>query len=157
MTFDPSDVYLTCLDGSEAVRVGVGVALTDETSRLLLELRSDVMMWGITGGRLEPGETPEACAIREIHEETGLLLDPMQLEFFGIFAEPADGRILQYPDHRVHLLDIIYTARISSRSSFLLSPESLELSFFSALSLPQSIVPPAIRPIEQLVKSGLLL
>ncbi len=28
--------------------------------------------WIGVGGKLEPGETPQACAIREIFEETGL-------------------------------------------------------------------------------------
>ena len=28
--------------------------------------------WNGLGGKFEPGETPEACAIREIYEESGL-------------------------------------------------------------------------------------
>src|SRR5262249_30803086 len=34
--------------------------------------------WGIPGGGAEPGEAPEACALRELKEETGLV--PMRLE-----------------------------------------------------------------------------
>ena len=156
MSLKASDIYLKSLNGTETVRLGVGVALIDEYSRLLLELRSDVRMWGITGGRLDPGETPEVCAVREIKEETGLLLDPRELKLFSIYAEPDDGRILQYPDNRVHLVDIVYLARIASCSRFILSPESLELAFFSASNIPDSIVPPAVKPISDLINSSYL-
>ena len=44
MQYKASDIYLTSLNGSETIRVGVGVALIDEYSRLLLELRSDIEM-----------------------------------------------------------------------------------------------------------------
>lgn len=147
-----NDIYLSTINGKETLRVGVGVALIDEKSRLLLELRSDVSMWGITGGKLDPGETPKQCGIREVDEETGIRLQEDQLEFFGIYAQPEDGRILQYPDNRVHLLDIVFKAKICSASKLQLSSESTELSFFSVKNIPRDIVPPAQRPIEDLIR-----
>ena len=35
-----------------------------------------VRRWGTIGGALEPGETPEQAAIRELHEELGLTVSP---------------------------------------------------------------------------------
>jgi 8-oxo-dGTP diphosphatase len=42
--------------------------------------------WNGLGGKLEPGETPEECAIREIQEESGLTVKSLKLR--GIITFP---------------------------------------------------------------------
>ena len=43
--------------------------------------------WNGLGGKFEPGETPEACAVREIYEESGLRVNDPELR--GILTFPA--------------------------------------------------------------------
>ncbi len=37
------------------------------------------------GGHIEVGETPAQAAVRELDEETALLVDPEDLEYFGLY------------------------------------------------------------------------
>ena len=52
------------------------VALIDVEGRILLaqrpEGKSMAGLWEFPGGKIEPGETPEAALIRELHEELGI-------------------------------------------------------------------------------------
>ncbi|MBO6604769.1 MAG: (deoxy)nucleoside triphosphate pyrophosphohydrolase [Roseicyclus sp.] len=52
------------------------VALIDPDGRVLLaqrpEGKSMAGLWEFPGGKIEPGETPEAALIRELHEELGI-------------------------------------------------------------------------------------
>ncbi|MEL7214585.1 MAG: 8-oxo-dGTP diphosphatase MutT [Pseudomonadota bacterium] len=52
------------------------VALVDPDGRILIaqrpEGKSMAGLWEFPGGKVEPGETPEACLIREMQEELGI-------------------------------------------------------------------------------------
>ncbi len=70
------------------------VVVPDEDGRaaVLLTLRAAGLrrhggQWALPGGRLEPGETPEEGALRELEEEIGLTLPP----------EHVLGRLDDYP------------------------------------------------------------
>lgn len=63
----------------------VGVIFENEHGQILVLRRHpqdpEGTTWGLVGGKVEPGETKEATAIRETEEEISHIIDPSQLEF----------------------------------------------------------------------------
>ena len=81
-------------------------ALVDADGRVLMCQRPEgkalAGLWEFPGGKLEPGETPEACLIRELREELGIEVAAACLAPF-VFASHS------YDDF--HLLMPLYLCR----------------------------------------------
>lgn len=72
------------MNHQSTAKVGVSNIFVDDTGRLLLMKRADQChtfpgYWGLVGGFIDPGETPEEAAIREAREEIGV---EIQVEHF---------------------------------------------------------------------------
>lgn len=77
-------------------QIAVLCYLFDEDGRVLLLHRRkppNRELYSPVGGKLEQsiGESPTACAVREIREETGLDVQPSDLHLSGIVSETAFG------------------------------------------------------------------
>jgi 8-oxo-dGTP diphosphatase len=63
-------------DSSSPLLIVVAAALIDHDGRVLLQERSAgrsmAGLWEFPGGKIEPGESPEAALIRELREELGI-------------------------------------------------------------------------------------
>jgi 8-oxo-dGTP diphosphatase len=104
---------------TRAQRPAARILLTDGIGRVLL-FRFDPddrpPFWVTPGGALDPGETYEQAARRELREETGIVADPGPqmhrkiAEFITIEGVPvvADERFfcVHVADHGDHLIDI---------------------------------------------------
>ena len=64
-------------------RDAVRVVLADASGRMLLfQVETEEVpggWWELPGGGIEPGESDREAAVREIREETGLVLDPARI------------------------------------------------------------------------------
>ncbi len=75
-------------------KVGVGVIITKGAQVLLLRRQNvhGAGSWSTPGGHLEFGESPEACAIRETREETGLEIAEVRFRAITNDVFEAEGK-----------------------------------------------------------------
>ena len=87
------------------------VALVDADGRVLVQQRPEGKSWAgwweFPGGKLDPGESPEAAVVRELDEELGLDITESCLAPFTFTTYP-------YDDFR--LLMLLYLCRVWRRT-----------------------------------------
>jgi 8-oxo-dGTP pyrophosphatase MutT (NUDIX family) len=74
-----------------------GILAVDDDGRILLQRRRDTGQWAIPMGKMELGETPTGCGIRETLEETGVLTEVTGI--LGVYSDPA--HIVAYTDGEI--------------------------------------------------------
>lgn len=62
-----------------------GIVILDDAGRVFLAHATDTTHWDIPKGKGEPGELPIEAALRELREETGIVLAPERLVDLGRF------------------------------------------------------------------------
>ena len=86
-------------------RCGASAAIFREGAVLLIERAKGALKgrWSLPGGHIEPGETAQAAAVREVREETGVEADIQGLVDIHDVILRADGRHAARPlsHHRI--------------------------------------------------------
>lgn len=118
---------------------GVTTCVRDAQGRLLLLLRRDNRMWALPGGALEPGESTESAARRELREETGL--DADELWLFDVFSGPEMFYTYPHGD-QVHNVVVAYLAENVAGEPYVNDGEALAVEFFEPDALPAEFSPP---------------
>jgi 8-oxo-dGTP pyrophosphatase MutT (NUDIX family) len=118
------------------ILVGAEVLVFDPAGRLLLQRRSDTGDWAIPGGMMEPGETLEENARREVQEETGLEIG--ELELLAIYSGPKF--YFKYPHgDEVYNVSAAFITR-TFQGELRTDSESTSLGFYPLDALPGPLI-----------------
>lgn len=115
-------------------------ALIDADGRILIGKRPQgkllAGMWEFPGGKVETGETPEACLIRELKEELGISVSSACLAPFAFTSHGYES---------FHLLMPLYLCR--RWDGFPAAREHEAIAWVRAEKLDDYPMPPADRPL----------
>lgn len=125
------------------IMAGSCVLVFNEQSHLLLQRRTDSLDWGTIGGSLEPGESLEEAAARELYEEAGLRAGAYKL--ITVFS--GQDMYYKYPHgDEVYNVMAVYEATEIQGEPTVMDDEGLELRYFD-LNMPI----PEINPFTEYV------
>jgi 8-oxo-dGTP pyrophosphatase MutT (NUDIX family) len=111
----------------------VGALVRDADGRLLLQRRADTGAWELPGGAIDPGEPPARALVREVWEETGLVIRPRRI--VAVLGGGPEFRYL-YPNGDVVEYTVILFIAEAARGT--LAPrdgEATEARYLSAAEL----------------------
>lgn len=106
----------------------------DEERRVLLvrPTRRDTV-WVAPGGAVDPDEAPQDAVVREVWEETGLLVEPTELR--GVFGGP-EYRVWYANGDEVGYMMAVYECRATGGELRADGEEIVEARYFSLSELP---------------------
>lgn len=93
------DLEIIRHSGASAIIPFLGDPSGDDPQILLIRqyrYAADGFIYEIPAGRLEPGEPPVECAVRELHEETGCTAEKME-HLYTMYTTPG------FTDEKIHL------------------------------------------------------
>lgn len=113
---------------------GMSALIFNDAGQILVERRLDDGLWNFPSGAYEIGEEPAEIVVREVYEETGLLVRPTRL--VGVYG--GHDFVRTYPNGDVvAYIGFVFVCEIVSGDLQLDSSESLELCWVDPLNLPE--------------------
>ncbi len=134
---------------------GATAVVINEERQVLLHRRRDFRVWALPGGTIEPDETGELAAVREVREETGYEIAIER--FVGEYWRP------QIPNGN----GLVYLGRVIGGTPMQRGPETREVRWFPLNALPASLprthrvyiqdaISPAGAPVKRTLRMSLV-
>lgn len=111
----------------------VAAIVRNEAGEILFIVRADNGRWDLPAGSIDPGESPAQAIVREVREETGLLVEPTAVA--GVFGGErlrlryGNGDIVEYTV-------IVFECRLLGGELANVDGEAAELHFIEASKRP---------------------
>ncbi len=123
------------------------VVVEDEKILLVKHRKGTRQYWVLPGGRLEFGETFNDCAVRELQEETGLIVEPQKFLFLSEAIAPDRSR---------HIVNVYLKAKVvGGKLQLGDEPVLADVDFLPLAQLDQiTLFPPIGKIIKDAFSSG---
>ena len=115
----------------------VAAVILDADDRILLQEKPEEG-WSLPAGMIEPGESPNKAIVREVKEETGLIINPCKI--LGVFGGEdfhhryPNGDLVEYTIILMKCLVVADTGHIGDS-------ETKVLKYFDKISMPELALP----------------
>ncbi len=116
----------------------VAAVIRDDTGRILLQEKATGEGWSLPAGTIEVGETPQQAVIREVEEETGLIVVVKRIiEVFG-------GKEFRYTypnGDEVEYVVTLFLCEPTGKSTRSLDAETKSTRYFAKEDMPSLALP----------------
>ena len=123
------------------IQTGAAIIIRNENGQILLQERTDRNKWGLPGGCQDLGEDLRNTAVREAYEETGIKLDPNDIQLIDTLS--GESRKNSYPNGDiVYNNTSLYLAYVSFNDATNLKgdSETKRLKFFYPEEVPANVM-----------------
>ena len=123
------------------IQTGAAIIIRNENGQILLQERTDRDKWGLPGGCQDLGEDLRITAVREAFEETGIKLDPNEIELIDTLSGESrknsysNGDIV-YNNTSLYLADV----SMEDASNLKGDSETKRLRFFNPEEVPENLM-----------------
>ena len=123
------------------IQTGAAIIIRNDNGQILLQERTDRNKWGLPGGCQDLGEDLRFTAVREAYEETGIKLNPYEIELIDTLS--GESRKNSYPNGDiVYNNTSLYLADVSMEDASNLKgdSETKRLQFFNPDEVPENLM-----------------